>query len=546
MINRIMLRIRPPCLKPWIALACALASSVQAMPMTAFSGEGHEQPEIELAALAEGVAMAPSQQRIRLAMQNLSQKQYAQALLIAREVVAEEPKNPLGYSLQAAAYAGNQDAQNARRSLLTALQIAPTDTTALINLAQLDLRAGDGQAARERLQTVLNGNPDHLAAMLGMARIAITRKRPDEALRWLEHASRAHPDSPLPGLALGETHLGMRDFPRATEHLNAALKSAPSHPVLLEALGRVHLAAGENGAALRIFTRLVSAHPTWALAHQRLASAHMTGGNQTAALASLRSAARLDPANIDTQAALGTLELSTGRLADAAKRADQITQLAPASHLGPMLAGDTLLAKQDLAQAQRAYESAWALGQSSTLVVKLHAVRSRAGQAVQAEADLLQWLDTRPGDDLVRDYLAGIYFRSARTDLAIEQYQRLLRSNPRNLIALNNLAMAFHRKGDVRAVTLAEEALMLAPESAAIADTLGWILYERGQLARALEVLRTAASLGPGIPEIRYHLAVALAKSGDKRAARTELGTLLKTFPAFAQRDAAQTLLQSL
>ena len=63
---------------------------------------------------------------------------------------------------------------------------------------------------------------------------------------------------------------------------------------------------------------------------------------------------------------------------------------------------------------------------------------------------------------------------------------------------------------------------------------------------RAIELLRRAASLAPNAAEIQYHLGAALAKNGDKPAARKQLEQLLAANKDFAQRAEAQALLARL
>jgi predicted Zn-dependent protease len=77
-------------------------------------------------------------------------------------------------------------------------------------------------------------------------------------------------------------------------------------------------------------------------------------------------------------------------------------------------------------------------------------------------------------------------------------------------------------------------------------DTLGWLLVEQGDTKRALPLLQKAVSLAPAAPELRFHLASALNKSGDKLAARKELEKLLADNKAFPQLDEAKALLKLL
>ena len=77
-------------------------------------------------------------------------------------------------------------------------------------------------------------------------------------------------------------------------------------------------------------------------------------------------------------------------------------------------------------------------------------------------------------------------------------------------------------------------------------DTLGWMLVEQGNVERGLPLLQKAVAGAPGAPELRYHLAVGLNKSGDKKAARKELETLLALNRPFPQLEDARALLKTL
>ena len=90
----------------------------------------------------------------------------------------------------------------------------------------------------------------------------------------------------------------------------------------------------------------------------------------------------------------------------------------------------------------------------------------------------------------------------------------------------------------------AEKAYKVASGNPAVMDTLGWILVEQGNTNRGLPLLQKAASLAPAIVEIRYHLAAGLAKSGDKAAARKELGQVLGKGQQFSQVAEAKLLLK--
>jgi predicted Zn-dependent protease len=107
---------------------------------------------------------------------------------------------------------------------------------------------------------------------------------------------------------------------------------------------------------------------------------------------------------------------------------------------------------------------------------------------------------------------------------------------------LNNLAQIAVVQNDPKALELAQRAFKGNPNDALIIDTLGTILVRQGQVERGIEVLRNARLRNPGNPEIRYHLAAALAKQGKRAEASEELAQALKIGQAFDEIDAARKL----
>jgi Flp pilus assembly protein TadD len=182
----------------------------------------------------------------------------------------------------------------------------------------------------------------------------------------------------------------------------------------------------------------------------------------------------------------------------------------------------------------------------SLIAIKVHAAESMAGRNKVADEKLRAWLNAHPDDTIAWQYSAGDLMKRGQNKLAIEQYHGLLQKNPNDPLTLNNLAILYGLEGDSRALDMAERAAKVAPDSAAVADTLGWILVQQGALERGKRVLEEAVSSEPSNPEIRYHFAVALAKSGDKSRAKRELEKLLSIEPKVPQWNDAQALLKRL
>jgi Flp pilus assembly protein TadD len=97
-----------------------------------------------------------------------------------------------------------------------------------------------------------------------------------------------------------------------------------------------------------------------------------------------------------------------------------------------------------------------------------------------------------------------------------------------------------------KAMSHANRARELAPDSPEVLDTYGMLLLQKGDKAKAVRVLRRAVEARPKSPTLRFHLAQALAEKGEKEEARGQLGPVLESKVAFPKREEAQALLERL
>jgi putative PEP-CTERM system TPR-repeat lipoprotein len=381
-----------------------------------------------------------------------------------------------------------------------------------------------------------------MLAKLGPQMGATSRERID----WLERARDAEPTSPQPALALANLYAQIGRQLQALDTVQKAYATNPDNPEVLEQLGIMQLAAGQKQQGLGPLSRLVASQPRSAVALLRLAGAQAANSDYKAAAETLRKALGIKPGMVEAQAALGDLEVRAGRFDQALAIARELQKQRPNAGIGYTLEGDAHTAQQNHAMAVRAYEVAHEKTRSTASFVKLHSAYSLAGRKEQAEQQLAAWLKEFPNDLGVRVYAADRHLIQRDFQAAIAQYQQLLQDHPDNPVILNNLAWAYQQVKDRRALETAQRAHELMPDDASIADTFGWILVQQGSVKRGVEVLRRAAATAPDTAEIRYHLAQALLKTGDRPSAKAELERLLNGGGTFGQRSEAMALLEQL
>ena len=479
-----------------------------------------------------------------LILNYLNAREYDKALAAVSRLEKKLPNNPVASNFRGVAYAGKKDFANARKSFEQALALLPIYEAAASNLAQLDLQDGNPQAARQRFEAILAKDKNNVEAMLALASLAGNEAA---TVSWLEKAIKTRPSATRPKVTLAQYYLTQQK-PRKALALALQLQQMnPSAPDILDLLGTTQWKSGENDNALATYTKLTTVTPNSPVAFYKLASVQAaTTKGLDAAKSSLGKALALKPDYAQAQIALIALEIQTGEYLQALKVAKGIQQRYPGSSNGFVLEGNILKAQNKYAEAANAYENALRIGKNGQLAINVHQGWSLAGDAKKANAGLLQWLKAHPDELGARDYLAQSYRIAGRNDLAIEQYQFILQKSPNYLAALNNMAWLYQQNRDPRALTMAERAYKIQPDAPVIGDTLGWILVEQGQIARGVEVLKTAASSAPKNAEIVYHYAAALAKNGDGANSRKQLEKLLASGQEFPQKEEARALLKRL
>ena len=95
--------------------------------------------------------------------------------------------------------------------------------------------------------------------------------------------------------------------------------------------------------------------------------------------------------------------------------------------------------------------------------------------------------------------------------------------------------------GALTAAAFAQSAQELAPENAAVNDTLGWTYYQLGRYVEAVRYLELSAKRAPSA--LRHaHLAMAYMRSGNEARAKQALRAAMKLNPDLPEIAMAQKI----
>ncbi len=487
-----------------------------------------------------------AQSGILLIVAYLRNRDFDKAFETAQELAGKEPRNPIYRNFMGVVKLAAGDKAEARAYFGQALRIDPGFVPAHMSLARMAEAERDLDEARTHYQAILEHHPDNTRAMLALARLASLTGDRQTMLDWLLRAREAAPDQVEPGVVLARFYISSGQPLKALQTAQDVARRHPDNPQVLEVQGLAQLAAGEKASAIATFRRLVKRVPRSARARLLLARAQMTNGELQAARETLQQARRLGPNFGPVYRALADIALREKRYDEALGYAAEAKRQLPAAAVGWEIEGDAHRLQGHYAEAVVAYRQAYGKQASGARVIKLAEASFRAGQVEQAIAALRQWLVKFPGDFRVRLLLASQLQQAGRNAAAIENYEKLLSQRPDYLPVVNNLAWLYNEQNDKKALRHARRAYELAPDNPAIIDTYGWVELHQGDSKKALRLLQQASMKAPHVPEIKYHLAVALVRNGQPGDARLELQQLLRTTPSFKGADKARALLEEL
>ncbi|MFJ3054894.1 XrtA/PEP-CTERM system TPR-repeat protein PrsT [Herbaspirillum sp. NPDC087042] len=510
-------------------------------------GRGQNDSAVSQFQTAASLDTKSPQADILLIMTQIRLKEYDKALLAAKNAEKDLPDNPIVQNLKGGIYMAKNDPANARAAFEKALTIDPAFFAPTANLAQLDLKDNKPDAAKKRFEAVLAKDKKSIPAMSALASLADREKRTQDATQWLERSVNENPDSIQANSQLIGRYLQVGE---KTKALNMARKLQTGNPTdagALEMLAQAQFANDDKQGALASYQRLVQLVPDSAPAQLRLGSLYLANNNPQGAAEAARKALEIQPDFTDAEVFRATMYSQAGDAARALAVAQQMQKKPNQAMVGYELEGNiqAFQKKPDLAAA--AFAQAFAMDkQNVRLLMKEHGALLLAGKNQEAAAVAAQWFKSHPNDVAFHLYLGESALAQKQNKVAIDHYQQVLRQQPNNVGALNNLAWAYDQEHDPRAIDTAEKAYAAASDSGPVIDTLGWMLVQKGNTDRGLTLLKKAASLSPDALDIRYHLVLALVQSGDKAAARSELEKILATNKPFPQSDEAKALLGKL
>jgi tetratricopeptide (TPR) repeat protein len=370
----------------------------------------------------------------------------------------------------------------------------------------------------------------------------------------------------------------------AETRLNEAVSLEPRFGQAAMVLAEFKLRKGNPAAAVELLEPLTKEQPQIEQAQYLLATAYLAQRKSDQALAVYQKMTELFPKDPRPSFLMGSVLLGQGKQADARKAFEKSNEISP-DYLPPVeklvdldLADKQYAAAMD--RVQKVIDKDPKLASPWGLRAKIYLAQR---DFAHAEPDLLKAIELDPKLEPAYQWLAELYVASNRQEEAIaklsafvennkgasaapallqlgmineqlkhfdaarDAYEKLLTVAPNTPLALNNLAVLYSEHfGQLdKAYELAKRAKETANEPH-IADTLGWIMYKRGDYNGALQLLQESAGKLPNVPEIQFHLGMTYYMLGEEGPARVALQNAVDASANFPDKDEARRRLSIL
>jgi tetratricopeptide (TPR) repeat protein len=452
------------------------------------------------------------------------------------------------------------------------LELAPGDDTAAIARVRAELQAWRIAEARAHFRAWLGGTPSKLPAVIN----ALAQDAGDEPAYAMLRELDARPLKDAGALAgMAGLALAAGDAASSLRYSQAARAAGAAAPAMAALQSRAYAVQGNAEAAL------AAAREAAADAGGRLAPAEALQllGREAEAEAELQRL-RNDP-EVGAQAGreLAQMALARADYAVVEERCNTLLQEQAAQVTAVFLLGIVAERRGDEQRALRSYRllagtgyaqqarrraalmiyrdgdkdaglRMLAAGRDADPAERIHAelamadVLAAAGAPAEGLARIRGALGHAPGHPELDYQQAVLLERSGQANAAIAVLEALHKSRPLDASVTNALGftMADHSRELVRAEALIREALVTQPDNPAILDSLGWVLFRRGQAEAALAPLQRAFRLLKD-GDIGAHLGEVLLATGRKSEARAILQRALAADPDNATLAGAATRL---
>jgi putative PEP-CTERM system TPR-repeat lipoprotein len=453
------------------------------------------------------------------------------ALAEFEKLAGEDPNDRGARSHLFAAYVALGKNQAAQNLVAAALKKNPKDTEALFERAGLWLRAGNAMEAGKDLKEALHFKPDFAGGHLAMAEVYKAQGLRGNERQELNEALRINPALLQARLALARSFTRANEAKSALDLLNSTPARQKATLAVVTERNWALLAARETKELRSILDQALRVRHFPELIIQD-AVLRIQQGDYLSARTDAEEAIKNNPEDVRGPRLLADTYVAQKQPAKAEERLQAMVAAHPQSPALANLLGQWYLNdNRNLPAARQAFERALAADPKFLAAdIALAEVDYQEGRLDAARQRLLGLAAADPKNITVLLMLGTVAGETGDQEEALRRYRAAVAVDGSSVMALNNLAWTLASSDPDVALKYARQAAELAPDSATVEDTLGWIYYRKEIYGTAVTYLETAVAKEP-TPRRQFHLAMSYLKSGKRDLGQKTLQLALRQDP---------------
>ncbi|MCW8093030.1 XrtA/PEP-CTERM system TPR-repeat protein PrsT [Alteromonas sp. ASW11-130] len=491
-----------------------------------------------LSLLADQLADSEKKEVLQLKTILLSQQEaFEDALIYAKKLTQKEPDNAGYQVLLAEVLIRMGKLDEASVIIDKVLEQHPTLMGAIVGKARIDFANNDIEKANAGIKKALEIDKKNVSALLLAGQLNIIQNRFEQAIEHLVSAKAINKNDVRPRELLVSVYQQQKDYRNALSEINQllAIKRLSATYTLRKAELLIELGRKEEAQK-----QLDIAYAHWTTQPQRLiqlSKYQLSAEDKTGAKKSLTTAVDIAGDDIIPYLELARFYIQQNDLPLAEDATQALIEKFGDNPNTFLIRGELSQAKKKFEQAFTFYKRAHEANPQFTLaMIRMYEMAQNGHFRDEMTRYLSALTEIQPDNYFARHLLADIYYLDRSFAKALPHYEALLTVEglTNRHFVLNNLANIYAEKDLQKAHTFIDQALQIAPDSASLIDTKGWLLALSGKHKTALDKLRQSYTLNASSPSLHYHLAYTLAELGRYDEALKvfeENKTFEKSFP---------------
>ncbi len=432
-----------------------------------------------------------------------------EALAHAQKSIQLDPKQQEAYFLLAGLHVGLNQLDDATREYERILRLDPDNREARLFLATLYAQQHRYPQAIHAVQELLRLDPQLVVGYYYLGRIYLETDRLADAKKEFMRVLSMDPQFVPAMFDLGATLEKERQYSRALAMYRRVIRAQPRNSRAWVSIARLYLIMNHYGEAQKIFQKVQELEKDDPTTNFNIALIFLEQKLPDDAIHLFRPL--LSHPRFENRARyfIGMALEEKGDF-KAACREYQLVDRSSEQYVQSRLRmaylnfqmGDKERARQILNELQTIVPNQEEVYLTKSYFFEEDNQWDRAIQALKAGLDKVE----RPAEIHFR--LAVLYEKQNNREDSIEQIKKVLELDPNNPDAQNFLGYTYAEKGINldEAERLIREALRAKPNSGQIIDSLGWVLYKKGQYAKAAAELERAHHIMPQDSTVAGHL----------------------------------------